>query len=242
MPFITVGADLIVVQEYDFHLPREHCPALPYLGHGTEPVGFGAAMAAAGYHALLFEGPKRDGTGLGVFAKANRFSVKAGTNAAGTAAAATGAVAGALGAAGAAPVVATVSPGGWAPGAALGSFDFYERHHPCNKSPSRAAPAEGAAAAAGISSAAVPVPASEEVPLADRKHFAFALLELTGTGRRVGLFGVHLMTTSRDKPGKVRSPRPERWTPASAVFEVHWVCPHPPPLPPVEVYSRLSEQ
>jgi len=175
------GADLIVVQEYDFHQAAEHCPGLDFLGTG-QPLSFGDAMAAAGYHALLFEGPKKDGAGIGVFARASRFRI--GRDSMGTpserAAADCDDDA----------TVRTISPGGWAPGAALGAFDFQETHHPCNSHPSE------------FSGAPV------TVPLTDRKHSAVAFFDVLGptgapTGQRVALFGVHLMTTSRDNPEKV---------------------------------------
>jgi hypothetical protein len=180
------GADLIVVQEYDFHHAAEHSPALDYLGTGQK-LGFGEAMAAAGYHAILFEGPKKDGAGIGVFARATRFRISsdAGAHAGAAASTTSERLPSSDGA-----TVKTISPGDWAPGAALGAFDFQEVHHPCNSNPSE------------FSGAPV------TVPLADRKHSAMALFDVLGaagtpTGQRIALFGVHLMTTSRDNPEKV---------------------------------------
>lgn len=69
------GPDIVVLTEYDVHHTKHpNTPALDFLGDGVLH-SFPEAMAAVGYHAVLFESPKQDGTGIGVFALADRFDL-----------------------------------------------------------------------------------------------------------------------------------------------------------------------
>eukprot|EP00614_Pseudopedinella_elastica_P030862 CAMPEP_0172623460 /NCGR_PEP_ID=MMETSP1068-20121228/128940_1 /TAXON_ID=35684 /ORGANISM="Pseudopedinella elastica, Strain CCMP716" /LENGTH=610 /DNA_ID=CAMNT_0013432031 /DNA_START=30 /DNA_END=1862 /DNA_ORIENTATION=+ len=203
------GPDILVVQEYDFHAANEACPRISYFngdGEGSQgaahTLSFGEAMQAAGYHALLFEGPKGDGSGIGVFAKASKLRVArtAGSQ-----------VSSDLGVDDSQPVNRVVSCGGWKPGAALGAFDFHETHHPIPRTPH--------SSGSGAGSVGHGTYECEPVPLSDRKHCAVAAFEFlsddvsddeaehgAGGRRRVVVLGCHLMTTSRDNPSKVYFP------------------------------------
>jgi len=69
-----VSPDLIVVCEYDVHCEDDSCPNLDYLGDGTLRT-LPEAMRAAGYHAVLLEGPKHDDAGIAVFARADKLNI-----------------------------------------------------------------------------------------------------------------------------------------------------------------------
>jgi hypothetical protein len=67
--------DLIVLCEYDVHVSNdEDCPKLDYLGDGVLR-SFPEAMVSAGFHVILFEGPKADNCGPALFARAAVFDL-----------------------------------------------------------------------------------------------------------------------------------------------------------------------
>eukprot|EP00051_Salpingoeca_urceolata_P011828 m.146999 g.146999 ORF g.146999 m.146999 type:complete len:629 (-) comp17273_c1_seq2:159-2045(-) len=226
------GPHVVVIEEYDCHMPSVNAPALCYAQSGGgggdrvkqrvkqrqgesegdnrhAPVGFADALRSRGYHVTLFEAPRLNGHGICVAVRADTLQPSgwkvAATKQPATADGGTdGATAG--GRNHEELLLGTVSPAHTLAESCFRaqSVDLHELYHPVP----------------GKHAAEQEVPAPLEQPPGQRRSVGMGAFEFVPghalEGQSVVILAAHLMTASRDNaskvlfPGEVRSGELER--------------------------------